>query len=78
MLSNASWGTAVMAQANARTENEYEEATIDGFKVESVKRGVRCTDWMAWIDGNRGIWGAGSTRQEAIDSAVKTAKSLKN
>ena len=73
---NANWAAQVMAQANARTETEYEKADIDGYAVESVKRGVNHTDWMAWVNGNRGIWGAGRTRQEAIDSAIRTAKSM--
>jgi len=71
------FGARVFAQANARTETEYEECRIDGFAVESVKRGVHNTDYVAWVDGNRGIWGAGKTRKEAIESAVRTAKSHK-
>lgn len=65
-----------LAQARARTETECAATEIDGYKVESVKRGVHNTDWMAWVNGDRGVWGAGRTRQEAIESAVRRARSL--
>lgn len=63
----------VFATANATTETEYAKMKIGQFSVESVKRGVYATDFMAWIDCDRKIWGAGKTRQDAIDSAVKNA-----
>tara|TARA_R110002096_G_scaffold66682_3_gene162235 strand:- start:4132 stop:4374 length:243 start_codon:yes stop_codon:yes gene_type:complete len=65
----------VIATANARTEEDFEQTTVDGFSVESCLRGYLQKDYIAWVNGNRKIWGCGSTRQAAIDDAVQTAKS---
>lgn len=59
------------AISSATTETEYQKTG----RVESCKRGVHNTDWLAWIDGDRKVWGAGKTRDEAIISAVQNAKS---
>lgn len=74
-MSGAYFGPTVMATANARTESEYRHDVIEGLVVESVRRGVHNTDYMAWINGNRAIWGAGSSRGEAINSAMSNARS---
>ncbi len=65
------FGAIVLAETNARTETEYEKLTVPHGFVESVKRGVNATDYMAWVNGDRKAWGAGPTRQEAIDSAIR-------
>lgn len=70
----ANWGARILAYANAMTESEYETTVIDGDVVESVKRGVDATDWFAWVNGKRSVWGAGRDRQEAIEAAVRNAK----
>lgn len=70
------FGARIFAQANARTENYYEKHDIDGYSVESVQRGVHQTDWMAWVNGNRGVWGCGKTRWDAMQDAIRTATSL--
>lgn len=65
----------LFATANATTETDHLISSVEGFRVDSVKRGVYETDYMACINGDRKRWGAGKTRQEAIDSAVSNAKS---
>ena len=76
MSNNTHFVASVIAQANARTENNYEKHGIDGYSVDSVERGVRQTDWMAWINGDRGVWGCGKTRWDAMQDAIRVAKSL--
>lgn len=72
---DAMWTETVMARADQVAESDYRKQHVDGFQVESVRRGTGYGDWMAWVDNNRKCWGAGSTRQDAVKSAVLTAKS---
>lgn len=73
---NQHWIEVAMAQANARTENDYRRTVVDGYTIESVERGVHHKDWMAWVSGDRKVWGTGKTREEAVKTAVRTVKSM--
>lgn len=76
MFMDDHWGAVVLATANATTESDHQTVTIDGFTIESVRRGAHAYDYMAWLQGNRAVWAAGKDRQTAITEAVLTAKSL--
>ncbi len=68
----------MLAEANAKTETDYQKIKRGGFVVESIRRGVRYPDYMAWVDGDLAVWGAGPDRENAINEALLTAKSLYN